>query len=51
MAEAIRYLQKRHPLYFIDGKIRADQITELLERLIYRVKQNEELTGKKKENI
>ena len=51
VAEAIRYLQKRHPLYFIDGKIRADQITELLERLIYRVKQNEELTGKKKENI
>jgi hypothetical protein len=51
VAEAIRYLQKRHPLYFIDGKIRADQINELLERLIYRVKQNEELTGKKKENI
>jgi centrosomal protein CEP19 len=22
--EAIKYLQKRHPLYFIDGKIRAD---------------------------
>ena len=48
--EAIKYLQKRHPLYFIDGKIRADQITDLIERLIYRVKQKEELTGKKKED-
>jgi len=45
VAEAIKYLQKRHPLYFINNKIRQDQIVDLIERLIYRVKQKEELAS------
>ena len=36
--ESIKYLQKRHPLYFINDKMPMDQIIELIKRLIYRVK-------------
>lgn len=42
----MKYLQKRHPLYFINDKLRMDQITDLIERLIYRVKQRETLEKK-----
>lgn len=44
--ECMKYLQKRHPLYFINDKLRMDQITDLIERLIYRVKQKETLEKK-----
>lgn len=43
VAECVKYLQKRHPLYFLNHTIRQDQIVDLIERLIYRVKQSEEL--------
>ena len=43
VSEALKYLQKRHPLYFLHGKVRSDQITDLLKRLIYRLKQKEEM--------
>ena len=48
----MNYLQKRHPLYFVPTQINKDQITDLLNRLIYRLKQKEELqsSSKKIEN-
>ena len=47
IAEALKYLQKRHPLYFLNGKVRNDQITDLLKRLIFRLKQKEEIEESK----
>ena len=41
--EALTYLQKRHPLYFMTGKISEEQSVDLLKRLIYRLKQIEEI--------
>ena len=38
VAECFKYLQKRHPLYFINDKLNQTQVTDLLQRLIYRVK-------------
>ena len=37
--EVIEYLQKRHPLYFIANKVSAEQITDLVNRLKYKIKQ------------
>ena len=39
------YLRKRHPLYFINDKLCEKQVTDLIGRLIYRIKQKEELEG------
>jgi centrosomal protein CEP19 len=39
--EVIDYLRKRHPLYFIADKISPEQITDLIERLKYKIKQLE----------
>ena len=58
MAECIKYLEKRHPLYFLNSKMQNDQVTDLIKRLIFRVKQMEsqqatipeELEEVKKEN-
>ena len=41
VAETLKYLEKRHPLYFLNAKMRNDQITDLIKRLIFRVKQQE----------
>ena len=41
----MRYLEKRHPLYFYNDKFKRDQVTDLIERLIYRVRQREEING------
>jgi len=49
--EAMTYLQKRHPLYFVPTTMNKEQVTDLLNRLIYRLKQKEELQASaKKEN-
>ena len=48
VAETLNYLRKRHPLYFLNGKVQVDQITDLLKRLIYRLKQKEDLEESKK---
>jgi len=49
--EAMTYLQKRHPLYFVPSTMNKEQVTDLLNRLIYRLKQKEELQASaKKEN-
>ena len=37
--EIIDYLRKRHPLYFIANKISVEQITDLVNRLKFKVKQ------------
>jgi hypothetical protein len=39
--EIIEYLRKRHPLYFIANKVSPEQITDLVNRLKYKVKQLE----------
>lgn len=41
--EQLQYLRKRHPLYFDVRKINEYQITDLLKRLIFRVKYNSEM--------
>ena len=41
--ECVKYLQQRHPLYFLNRVIKPDQIIDLVQKLIFRVKQNEEL--------
>jgi hypothetical protein len=37
--EVIEYLRKRHPLYFIANKISQEQITDLINRLKFKIKQ------------
>ncbi len=37
--EVIEYLKKRHPLYFMDGKISLEQINDLVNRLKFKLKQ------------
>jgi predicted transcriptional regulator len=37
--EVIEYLSKRHPLYFIANKISQEQITDLINRLKFKIKQ------------
>jgi|LauGreDrversion4_2_1035121.scaffolds.fasta_scaffold30016_8 hypothetical protein len=39
--EIIDYLKKRHPLYFIANKVSVQQITDLVNRLKFKVKQLE----------
>ena len=39
--DIIDYLKKRHPLYFIANKISPEQITDLINRLKFKVKQLE----------
>ena len=36
--EVIEYLRKRHPLYFIANKISEEQITDLVNRLKFKLK-------------
>ena len=50
--ETISYLRKTHPLYMLpSNKISQSQISDLIERLIYRIKQNESMSkGIEKEN-
>ena len=36
--QMIAYLEKRHPLYFINRKLSKQQIKSLVERLIFRLK-------------
>jgi hypothetical protein len=40
--EMLDYLKKRHPLYFTTSKINAKQITDLIERLKFRLKKDAE---------
>lgn len=47
--EALTYLHKRHPLYFVTNKINEDQVTDLIKRLIYRLKMKEEMANSAKE--
>jgi len=42
--EMFEYLKKRHPLYFTTGKLNEKQITDLINRLKYRLKQNNNQT-------
>jgi len=37
--EVIEYLRKRHPLYFIANKVSVEQITDLINRLKFKIKQ------------
>ena len=37
--EVIEYLRKRHPLYFIAHKLSVEQITDLINRLKFKIKQ------------
>ncbi len=37
--EVIDYLKKRHPLYFIAQKVSEEQITDLVNRLKFKLKQ------------
>ena len=37
--EAIEYLKKRHPLYFIADKVNEEQINDLINRLKFKIKQ------------
>lgn len=37
--EVIEYLKKRHPLYFVADKISHEQITDLVNRLKFKLKQ------------
>ena len=41
--EQLAYLHRRHSLYFVVHKVNEAQITELLKRLIFRVKQHHEM--------
>jgi centrosomal protein CEP19 len=46
MDDVMEYLQKRHPLYFINNKFRENQIEDLVKRLQFRLKND----AKAKEN-
>jgi hypothetical protein len=46
--EAINYLHKRHPLYFVTNKINETQIVDLIKRLIYRLKMKDEMQNSTK---
>lgn len=35
--EMLSYLEKRHPLYFVNRKLSKDQIRDLIKRLKFRV--------------
>ena len=35
--EMLAYLEKRHPLYFVNRKLSKDQIRDLVKRLKFRV--------------
>ena len=37
--EAIEYLRKRHPLYFLANKVSEEQINDLINRLKFKIKQ------------
>jgi CEP19-like protein len=43
--EVIEYLRKRHPLYFIANKISEEQITDLINRLKFKLKQMQGMMG------
>ena len=43
--EVIDYLKKRHPLYFIAQKVSEEQITDLVNRLKYKLKQMQGMMG------
>lgn len=43
----IDYLKKRHPLYFIANKIKPKQIENLINKMKYKLKQNEEKAASK----
>ena len=45
VAEQLKYLRKRHALYFSCGKINEKQIIEMLQLLIKRVQQIKEIVG------
>lgn len=38
--DMFEYLKKRHPLYFTTNKIKQNQITDLINRLKFRIKSN-----------
>lgn len=48
--EQLAYLRKRHSLYFVVHKVNETQITELLKRLIFRVKQHHEMKNDAENN-
>ena len=37
--ETLNYLEKRHPLYFCTGKLRKEQVRDLVKKLIFKLKQ------------
>ena len=37
--EVIEYLKKRHPLYFMTNKISKEQLSDLINRLKFKIKQ------------
>lgn len=47
--EALTYLHKRHPLYFVTNKINEEQVVDLIKRLIYRLKMKDEMANSTKE--
>jgi len=47
--EVIEYLKKRHPLYFMANKISVEQITDLVNRLKFKIKQLQGITTNTKD--
>ena len=45
--EMLNYLEKRHPLYFMNKKLSRDQIRDLVTRLKFRVGQLEKKKAEK----
>jgi hypothetical protein len=43
--EVYEYLKKRHPLYFMGGKISEEQTVDLINRLKYKLKQMQAMSG------
>ncbi len=43
--EVLEYLKKRHPLYFMANKISVEQITDLVNRLKFKIKQLQGITS------
>ena len=37
--EVMTYLEKRHPLYFVDRKLSKEQVSDLVKKLIFKLKQ------------
>jgi len=37
--EVMTYLEKRHPLYFVDRKLSKDQVKDLVKKLIFKLNQ------------